>query len=85
MDARNKKKEERKPTKNLINIGVKDKDDTKSAKIKKMNNNDDIFPPEMQHSMMSKVNFSPKREEFKPTKKDESPLVAKNGSSLLKT
>lgn len=70
MEARNKKKDERKPTKNLINIGVKDKDDTKSAKIKRMNNNEEIVTPEMQHSMMSKVNFSPKNEGHRPTKKD---------------
>lgn len=61
LEARNKKKEERKPVKNLINIGVKDKDDAKSAKIKRMNNKEEIASPLMQHSMMSKVNFSPKQ------------------------
>lgn len=70
VEARNKKKEERKPAKNLINIGVNDKDDTKSARIKMMNNKDGIVMQDMQHSMMSKVNFSPKHEDFKPTKKE---------------
>lgn len=55
VNARNKKREERKPTKNLIKFAKKDKDDIKSAKIKKMNSNHQNNSAEMQNSMMSQI------------------------------